>query len=218
MFCPESKEASATQNPQRKSLRGVVARSEGQTAGSSTKEPKAADLHPPIPVKSEPVPAGTDDAPISEIIRSGESSTVEFKSSLRVNLHTGNQDSRIEHAVLKTLAAFLNTRGGTLVIGVDDKGVPLGLENDGFQTEDKMDQHLANLIRDRLGAHHGLCLHSCFVDYEGKRLLVVRCDLARTPAYLKDGKAEYFYVRTSGTTTELPASQIHDYLKQRFAS
>ena len=72
---------------------------------------------------------------------------MEFKSSLRVNLHTGNQDPRIEHAVLKTLAAFLNTRGGTLVIGVDDKGVPLGLENDGFQTEDKMDQHLANLIQ-----------------------------------------------------------------------
>ena len=60
-----------------------------------------------------------------------------FKSSLRVNLHTGNQDSRIEHDALKTLAAFLNTRGGTLVIGVDDKGIPLGLENDGFQTEDK---------------------------------------------------------------------------------
>ena len=218
VFCPESKGASATQDPQRKSLRGVVARSEGQTAGSSTPEPKAADRHPPIPVESEPVPADTDDAPISEIIRSGESSTVEFKSSLRVNLHTGNQDSRIEHAALKTLAAFLNTRGGTLVIGVDDKGIPLGLENDGFQTEDKMDQHLANLIRDRLGAHHGLCLHSRFVDYEGKRLLVVRCDPARKPAYVKDGKAEYFYIRTSGTTTELPASQIHDYLTQRFAS
>jgi hypothetical protein len=75
-----------------------------------------------------------------------------------------------------------------------------------------MDQHLANLIRDRLGAQHGLCLHPRFVDYEGKRLLVVRCDSARTPAYLKDGKAEYFYIRTSGTTTELPASKIHDYI------
>ena len=38
------------------------------------------------------------------------------------------------------------------------------------------------------------------------------------PAYVKDGKAEYFHIRTSGTTTELPASQIHDCLTQRFAS
>jgi Putative DNA-binding domain len=86
------------------------------------------------------------------------------------------------------------------VVGVDDKGAPLGLENDGFQNEDKMDQHLANLIRDRLGPQHTLCLHSRFEDYEGKRILVVRCDPAKSPAYVKDGKTEYFYVRTGGTT------------------
>ena len=110
----------------------------------------------------------------------------------------------------------MNTRGGSLVIGLDDKGTPLGLENDGFENEDKMDQHLANLIRDRLGAHHMFCLHPGFADYEGKRILVVRCDAARTPAYIKDGRSEYFYIRTSGTTTELPASKIHDYVTQRF--
>ncbi len=141
---------------------------------------------------------------------------MEFKSSLRVNLHTMKPDVKIEHAVLKTLAAFLNTHGGTLVIGVDDKGTPLGLENDGFQNEDKMGQHLANLIRDRLGAHHTFCLHPRFMEYEGKRVLVIGCDPAKSPAYVKDGKADYFYVRTSGTTAELPASKIHDYVKQRF--
>jgi hypothetical protein len=46
-------------------------------------------------------------------------------------------------------------------------------------------------------------------------LLVVRCDPAKSPAYLKDGKTEYFYIRTSGTTSELPASKIHDYVRQR---
>jgi predicted HTH transcriptional regulator len=133
-----------------------------------------------------------------------------------MNLHTKNPDQKIEHAVLKTLAAFLNTHGGTLVVGVDDKGTPLGLENDGFQNEDKMDQHLANLIRDRLGPQHTLCLHPRFEDYEGKRILVMRCDPAKSPAYVKDGKTEYFYVRTGGTTSELPASKIHDYVRQRF--
>jgi ATP-dependent Lon protease len=157
------------------------------------------------------------ETPISEMIRSGESSTVEFKSLLRVNLHTNRPDPQIEHAVLKTLAAFLNTHGGILIIGIDDKGAPLGLEKDGFQSEDKMDQHLANLIRDRLGPHHTFCLHPRFGDYEGKRVLVVRCDPAKSPVYLKDGKNEYFYIRVSGTTSELSASRIHDYVKQRFS-
>jgi hypothetical protein len=79
-----------------------------------------------------------------------------------------------------------------------------------------MDQHLANLIRDRLGSHHTFCLHPRFTDYEGKRILVISCDPANSPAYVKDGKTEYFYIRTGGTTTELPASKIHDYVKQRF--
>ena len=38
---------------------------------------------------------------ISDIIRSGESNTVEFKSSLRMNLHTNRPDPKIEHAVLR---------------------------------------------------------------------------------------------------------------------
>lgn len=48
---------------------------------------------------------------INDIIVIGESSEVEFKSTLRVNLHTGSKDPRIELAVLKTIAGFLNTNG-----------------------------------------------------------------------------------------------------------
>jgi ATP-dependent Lon protease len=215
VFCPESRNADATQNPERKSLPGRARRAEEKP---HLKTDTTARPHDKITVAAvRETRANTEEEEsITEIIGSGESSTVEFKSSLRMNLHTKNADQKIEHAVLKTLAAFLNTHGGTLVIGLDDKGTPLGLDNDGFQNEDKMDQHLANLIRDRLGPQHMLCLHPQFEDYEGKRVLVVRCDASKSAAYLKDGRDEYFYIRTSGTTTELPASKIHDYVKQRF--
>lgn len=59
-------------------------------------------------------------ATTAELVRSGESDRVEFKSTARVNLHTGAKDDKMEQVVAKTLAAFLNTDGGTLVIGVDD--------------------------------------------------------------------------------------------------
>ena len=55
-----------------------------------------------------------DEFDLSKVVMNGESEAVEFKSTLRTNLHTGNKDPRMELAVLKTLAGFLNTNGGTL--------------------------------------------------------------------------------------------------------
>ena len=49
-----------------------------------------------------------------ELIQNGETENVEFKSTLRWNIHTQKKDDAIEHASLKTIAAFLNSYGGTL--------------------------------------------------------------------------------------------------------
>ncbi|NLE73038.1 MAG: ATP-binding protein [Actinobacteria bacterium] len=46
-------------------------------------------------------------------------------------LRTGERDPRIEHSALKTIAGFLNASGGTLIIGVADDGVPVGIQEDG---------------------------------------------------------------------------------------
>ena len=62
-------------------------------------------------------PEATDIMDIEELIAGGEGVHVEFKSSLRVNLHTGEKDPRMELACLKTIAGFLNARGGTLIVG-----------------------------------------------------------------------------------------------------
>ena len=59
---------------------------------------------------------------VSELIATGESDDVEFKSTLRTNLHTGQIDDKMQSAVLKSIAGFLNAKGGTLLIGVADDG------------------------------------------------------------------------------------------------
>ena len=64
---------------------------------------------------------------LEQMIHQGEGLYTEFKSTLRVNLHTGQNDKKMEHAVLKTINGFLNSmEGGSLVIGVDDDGTALG--------------------------------------------------------------------------------------------
>ena len=39
-------------------------------------------------------------------------------------------NKKLEEVILKTVAAFANSQGGTLLIGVDDEGTILGLEQD----------------------------------------------------------------------------------------
>ena len=67
-----------------------------------------------------------DATPLSleQIINSGESLSVEFKSTLRVNMHTRQPDPRMEFTCLRTIAGFMNARGGTLIIGVADDEHP----------------------------------------------------------------------------------------------
>jgi len=153
---------------------------------------------------------------VDELVLNGESGEVELKATLRVNLHTGQKDSRMEHAVLKTLAGFLNTNGGVLVIGVADDGTAQGIEVDGFESEDKMGLHLTNLVNGRMGPQAMTCVHPHFEDFDGHRVLRVTCLPARAPVFVKDGTGEAFYIRTGPSTTELSTSQAHEFISRRF--
>lgn len=158
----------------------------------------------------------TGEFDLSHVVVNGESEAVEFKSTLRTNLHTGNKDSRMEFSVLKTLAGFLNTNGGMLVIGVSDDGSPVGIQADDFEDEDRMSLHLVNIIKSRMGIQAITSLHAHFDDHEECRVLVVKCRKSPMPVFLKDGDTERFYIRTGPSTTELSASQTQEYIKQRF--
>ena len=131
----------------------------------------------------------------AELITGGETEGVEFKSTLRMNLHTGQPDEKMQMAALKTIAAFLNAGGGTLLIGVADDGSVTGLAADGFPNEDKMSLHLVNLICDRIGELFLPYGHPEFVEHDGGRVLSVRCECGPKPAFVKDGAAQRFFVR-----------------------
>lgn len=119
---------------------------------------------------------------------------------------------------MKTIAAFLNSRdGGTLVIGVKDDKEALGTGVDGFPNEDKMNLHLVNLIKARLGAASMLNIKPHFEDFQGKRLLVVDCLASDSPIYLKNGASEEFYIRAGASSAALPASEMTNYIRQRYA-
>ena len=153
---------------------------------------------------------------LPDVIDTGESGVVEFKATLRINLHTDKPDKRMELAVLKTLAAFLNTNGGTLIIGVSDDGTPVGIEADKFPNEDKMNLHLVNIVKSRIGPQNLIAMNPHFQDYEGSRVLVVDCAQSQFPVFVKDDNIERFFIRTGPATTELQGHQMSNYIKRRF--
>lgn len=151
-----------------------------------------------------------------EIIELGESDYVEFKSTLRWNLHSNKKDKKIENASLKTVAAFMNAKGGTLIIGVADDGTLLGLETDKFANHDKLLLHLTKIVQDRIGTLYIKYLHFSIESIEGKDVLRIDCTPSTIPAYLKDGNQEHFYIRTGPSTTDLRLSKVYGYIKERF--
>ena len=158
------------------------------------------------------------DIDLLAIVEDGESDTIEFKSTLRTNLHTKKPDKRMEYSVLKTISGFLNTNGGTLIIGVADNGTPVGIQEDGFQNEDEMNLYLTDIIRGRMTHGAMLNVHSHFEDYEDSRVLVVVCDKSMDPIYLQEDNREKLYVREGPSTSELTTSLIANYIKRRFNS
>jgi Putative DNA-binding domain len=161
-------------------------------------------------------PSTLKSIPVRTIIEEGEGDRTEFKSTLRTNLRTGERDTRMDLEVVKTIAAFINSQGGRLVIGVGDDGKPIGLEADKFESEDRMNRHLGSLIRDRIGPEHIDYIRYGFSDYQGSRVLIVDCDRGRSPVYVKDANQERFYMRTGAATTELSGRRLTEYVTNHF--
>lgn len=152
---------------------------------------------------------------LGAILAAGEGDAVEFKSTLRWNLHSGKPDKRLENACLKTVAAFLNSTGGLLLIGVNDDGEPLGLDVDNFPNQDKMLLHLTSLSRMHLGGEFAPFVRAAFHPVGGKDVLVVDCLPSPQPVYFRRDQEEVFFVRSGPATQQLSPSEVVAYVSHR---
>ncbi len=152
---------------------------------------------------------------IQSWIARGEGRTLEFKATMRRNLHTGKNGKEIETAWLKAVAAFMNTDGGTLLLGVTDDGQISGLGPDDFANEDKCQLHFKNLISQHIGAEFSRHLHFRVAQVEGQQVGIVTCARSPEPVFLKTGKKEAFYIRNGPASDELSVSKVVAYIQSR---
>jgi len=153
-----------------------------------------------------------------QVVRQGENEVVEFKSTLRWDIRAGKTNQAVERACLKTMAAFLNSTGGNLLIGVRDDGSIEGIETDKFVNDDKFLLHLWTLIRTCLGRDASPYLRTTLEKTGDKTVCMVHCRPAPRPVFLRQpGFPEEFYIRVGPSSNAMDVSEALKYIGDRFA-
>jgi serine/threonine protein kinase len=166
---------------------------------------------------------------IEALIAAGENDKIEFKASLHhiyQPLYPGQQETVVRKAlrweVTKTIAAFLNSHGGTLVIGIDNSGEVLGIEPDfayakrGQQDADGWMLSLKDLTINTFGPEVWNVVDASLVRRSHKTVAVIRCPARTTETWHHEDNAERFYIRASNATEELHGSSLLRYIRERW--
>jgi predicted HTH transcriptional regulator len=168
----------------------------------------------------------SDETVMLRLIAKGESCDLEFKSSLRWDYRENTLNKKLEEVIMKSIAAFANGQGGTLLIGVDDEGAILGLSKD-YKTlkqenKDAFELHLRNLVSSMYGTFAIDNIEVRFIDVLGEEICCINISPSREPLYTsmknKNGdKQEQFYIRDGNMSRRIESlREIMEYCSKRF--
>ncbi len=153
---------------------------------------------------------------VAQVIAQGEGPLIEFKSSFRWDFQQSKMNRTLETVVLKIIAGFMNSGGGTLLIGVADDKQILGLEND-YQTlkkpnRDGFERAIMTSVSSNLGTDLCRHIHIIFHVIDNADICRVIVMPSNRPVYLRlEGKLKLF-VRTGGSTRELNLQEAVEYI------
>ena len=165
--------------------------------------------------------ASTDtDNEMIQLILAGEGDSVEFKSTLRYDLSTKKINKKLEYTIAKTIAAFLNSEGGNLFIGVDDNKNALGLSNDietlAKKSIDGFELHLVEVIKKYIGGGFISHIKIKFPIYTDKKICCVRVQKSSEPIFTKFEGKEDFFVRMGASSQPLSREGQSRYQREHW--
>lgn len=160
---------------------------------------------------------------VETLIAGGETAEVEFKETARVNVHTGGKDSKIELVIAKTIAGFLNASGGTLLVGVADDGVVVGLDRDlntmKAPDHDRYQLWLTDFLQTSLGKNAVTFVTVAFEVANGDDVCRIDVAPADMPIFLNEPKGPRtadFYLRLGNSTRLLLTDEVIEYQARRW--
>ena len=154
-----------------------------------------------------------------------KSETQEYKETWQYDIHqSSNQEKSIKNqklqlSVLKTVAAFLNTNGGNLFIGVSDDNTIEGLDRDlefYSGSVDKLQLNISEVITNSIGIDKKPYYALEIRQIDDKQI----CHISVQPCYtvktwVDFGGTQYFYVRNGNGTRSLSGEDADSYWTER---
>lgn len=189
------------------------------------------------------IDTGIQGKTIQELIDIGENHLIEFKSSAEwskklqkddIKKSTssevrqyGNKASKV--IIAKTLAGFLNTEGGTLIIGVlenkdSGKDELIGIEEDYKFIKDKNKDGYRRMIEDIIGTyfpenifnHYNKYLQTIFEEINGKTICGISAIRSDKRVFIKLNNNDHFFIRRDASTREIKGESILKYCEEHF--
>jgi hypothetical protein len=159
-----------------------------------------------------------------DALKSGESLIVEYKSTFQWDVILNQpKDERILD-VLKSIAGFLNAKGGILLIGVEQdetgvgkiRGIKEDLQLNGG-SKDRLQLKLQHLITDRIGSKFSPNIEENFEEINGKLCLLIRVERSKKgPAFVRWHEDTKFFIREGPRTKALDNENTWLYIKNKW--
>ena len=173
------------------------------------------------PIEEGPI-TSVYDMSAADLIASGESNQIEFKSSARLD-KDGERQQFLEEVIVKAVSGFMNGDGGVLLIGVRDDGTPLGIERD-LKTVKKGDSDgyelwLHDLFENWLGKNSLPAVNVKFEKVDDFDVCRVAVQPGLHPVFAnkpKSPKSDIFYLRTGNSTRQLTTQEALRYISDRW--
>jgi hypothetical protein len=186
----------------------------------------------------------SDNDRFQSLIRKGEHGFIEFKSSALWSRNYTEQDIQASKEpdvrkygrnlsrfiVAKTIAGFLNTDGGNLIIGIkenknENKDEVVGIEGEYNKLKDPCPDGYRRMILDdiikyffspEIFNNFSKYISISFPVIDQKTLCWLQMKKADVPVFVNINREDLYYIRIDAETRQISGKQMSDYLLKKF--
>jgi hypothetical protein len=159
-----------------------------------------------------------DDAAVGRLVAAKESDKVEFKEAAAYSRQSGKKQPELMSKIAREIAAFMNTAGGSIIVGVADRGGVTGIVDDMQHADSKKrnrdgyELFLRSSIVGKLGAIAASACKITFHLVQNHEVCRILAPAALAPVHL-DGQ---LIIRAGTTSRVLSAQEETAYIAQHW--